>query len=228
MQITKNAVVSIDYTLRDDQGEVLDSSDGDEPLIYLHGQGQIIEGLENALDGRSTGDAFKITVSPKDGYGEKSATGAVRVPSEELPEGPAPEIGMELEAVGPNGEVATLYVVGVEKDAVMLSTDHPLAGVTLHFDVSIREVREASADEMEHGHVHGPGGAHYEHDHDDHDDDEGPAVFGEINITPLTDIFLVLLIIFMVTSTTLVEQGQGGTGAGVRVDLPKGAAREIA
>jgi FKBP-type peptidyl-prolyl cis-trans isomerase SlyD len=160
MRITKNAVVSIDYTLRDDEGEVLDTSDGDEPLVYLHGEGQIIEGLENALDGRVIGDAFKIVVSPKDGYGEKSTTGAVRVTIEELPEGPTPEVGMELEAVGPNGEVATLYVVGVEADAVMLSTDHPLAGVTLHFDVTIREVREASAEELTHGHAHGPGGAH--------------------------------------------------------------------
>jgi FKBP-type peptidyl-prolyl cis-trans isomerase SlyD len=160
MRITKNVVVSIDYTLRDDEGEVLDSSEGDEPLVYLHGQGQIIEGLENSLDGRATGDAFKVTVAPKDGYGEKSTSGAVRVPREELPEGPDPEVGMELEAVGPNGEVATLYVVGVEDDSVLLSTDHPLAGVTLHFDVTIREVRDATADELSHGHAHGPGGHH--------------------------------------------------------------------
>jgi FKBP-type peptidyl-prolyl cis-trans isomerase SlyD len=128
----------------------------------LHGQGQIIEGLENALDGRQAGDAFKIVVSPKDGYGEKGNAGAVRVPKEGLPEGPEPEVGMELEAEGPNGDVVTLYVVGVEKDAVMLSTDHPLAGLTLHFDVTVREVRQASADELAHGHVHGPGG-HHEH-----------------------------------------------------------------
>ncbi len=160
MRITKNCVVSIDYTLRDDEGEVLDSSEGDEPLVYLHGEGQIIEGLENALDGKSTGDAFQITVAPKDGYGEKGTTGAVKVPRTELPDGPDPEVGMELEAVGPNGEVATLYVVGVEDDSVLLSTDHPLAGVTLHFDVKIREVREATADELAHGHAHGPGGGH--------------------------------------------------------------------
>lgn len=160
MKIASNAVVAFDYTLTDDEGRVLDSSDGTGPLTYLHGQGQIVPGLENALEGRSIGERFSVVVQPSEGYGERNANHVLRVPREELPEG-EPEVGMELEAVGPNGEVATLWVVGVEDDEVLLSTDHPLAGVTLHFDVTVRSVREASAEEIAHGHVHGEGGHHH-------------------------------------------------------------------
>lgn len=174
MRIANDVVVSIDYTLRDGQGRVIDSSDGDEPLIYLHGQGQIVRGLENALVGRSAGDAFKVTVLPEDGYGARTTAGTVRVPTEDLPEGSAPEVGMELDAVGPDGEVTTLYVARVEKDAVMLSTDHPLAGMILCFDVTVRDVREASVDELAHGHVRGEHGAHDAAGNAGHDDDSAP------------------------------------------------------
>jgi FKBP-type peptidyl-prolyl cis-trans isomerase SlyD len=165
MKIGSNAVVSIDYTLRSDKGQVLDSSDGGEPLTYLHGQGQIIPGLEAALAGKSKGDALKVVVPPKDGYGERTPDSTVRVRREELPEGQEPEVGMELEAEGPDGESQQLWIVAVEKDSVVLSSDHPLAGETLHFDVTVRDVRAATEEELAHGHAHGEHGHDHDHDH---------------------------------------------------------------
>ena len=158
MKIGANAVVSIDYTLTNDRGDVLDSSDGGEPLTYLHGHSQIIPGLETQLEGKRAGDKLTAVVPPKDGYGEASPENTVRVPRTELPEGPEPEVGMELEATGPNGESQALWIVGVDPDAVVLSTDHPLAGVTLHFDVTVRDVRAATDEEISHGHAHGEHG----------------------------------------------------------------------
>src|SRR5690348_15724134 len=161
MKIGSNAVVAFDYTLTDDGGEVLDSSDEGEPLTYLHGHGQIVPGLESVMEGHVAGDTLKAVVSPKDGYGERNVDRVVKIPRSELPEGEEPEVGMELGAVGPNGEVATLWIISVEKEDVLVSTDHPLAGITLHFDVTVREVREATSEELAHGHVHGADG----HDH---------------------------------------------------------------
>jgi FKBP-type peptidyl-prolyl cis-trans isomerase SlyD len=162
MKIGANSVVAIDYTLTNDAGEVLDSSDDGEPLTYMQGAGQIIPGLEAALEGKQAGDAFQTVIAPKDGYGEKGAERPVRVDREALPEDAEPEVGMEFEAVGPDGEEIHLWVVAVDDQAVTLSADHPLAGETLHFDVKVREVRPATAEEIEHGHAHGPGS---EHDH---------------------------------------------------------------
>lgn len=160
MKIAANRVVAFDYTLTNDAGDVLDTSEGGEPLVYLHGAGQIIPGLEKALEGRSPGERFTAVVPPSEGYGERRAERAVRVEREALPDDAEPEVGMELEAIGPNGEMLRLWVVGVEEDSVLLSTDHPLAGQTLHFDVTVREVRSATAEELAHGHAHGPGDRH--------------------------------------------------------------------
>lgn len=157
MKIGPNSVVSIDYTLTDPEGELLDSSADEGPLTYLHGVGEIVPGLENALAGRGAGESFKIVVSPEDGYGTRSEQNQVRVPRGELPDDVEPEEGMEFEATGPDGEVMHFWVEGVDGDDVLLSLDHPLAGVTLHFDVTVRDVREATSDELEHGHAHGPG-----------------------------------------------------------------------
>ena len=130
MKIVSNAVVAFDYTLTDDEGEVLDSSDDGEPLTYLHGHGQIVPGLERAMEGHTAGDSLKAVVTPKDGYGDRNVDRVVKVPRTELPEGEEPEVGMELGAVGPNGEVATLWIIAVEKDDVLVSTD--LRGVESH------------------------------------------------------------------------------------------------
>jgi FKBP-type peptidyl-prolyl cis-trans isomerase SlyD len=161
MKIGANSVVAIDYTLTNDAGDVLDTSEGAEPLTYMHGAGQIIPGLEAALEGRQAGDSFKAVVAPKDGYGERTSDSALRVSRDALPEDAEPEEGMEFEAVGPDGNAVHLWVIGVEDDSVLLSPDHPLAGETLHFDVKVRAVRAATQEELEHGHAHGPGAEHH-------------------------------------------------------------------
>jgi len=160
MKIAKDAVVSFEYTLTDPEGEVLDSSE-DGPMVYLHGHDQIVKGLEKELTGKQAGDALKVTVSPEEGYGEVGGGAPMNVPLSELPPDLEPEEGMGLNAVGKNGEEVTLWIREVKKDSVMLSLDHPLAGVTLHFDVKIKDVRKATKDELHHGHAHGPDGHHH-------------------------------------------------------------------
>lgn len=169
MQIADDTVVSFDYTLTDSEGEVLDSSTEGGPMVYLHGHGNIVRGLERAMLGKTAGDALKVVVQPADGYGERAGGKPIRVARKDLPADLEPEEGMGLGAQGSDGRDVTLYVVKVTKDAVMLSLDHPLAGVTLHFDVKVREVRAASAEELAHGHAHGDGDhGHHDHGHHDH------------------------------------------------------------
>lgn len=160
MKITANTVVSIDYTLTDDDGEIIDTSKGQAPLTYLHGHGQIVAGLERHLEGRESGDSLQADIAPADAYGEYDSGKVLRVPRGELPEDLTPEVGMRLLAEGPNGESVPLWVVEVSPSEVTLDGNHPLAGQTLHFAVDVREVRQATEEELEHGHVHGPGGEH--------------------------------------------------------------------
>jgi FKBP-type peptidyl-prolyl cis-trans isomerase SlyD len=161
LKIAKNTVVSIDYTLKDDAGEVLDSSSGNEPLTYLHGHAQIVEGLERALEGKGVGENIAVSVPPKEGYGERNAQKVMTIERSRLPSDMEPEVGMQLAAEGPKGEVVPLWITAVAGDAVTLDGNHPMAGKTLHFSVDVRSVRQASKDEMQHGHVHGPGGHHH-------------------------------------------------------------------
>jgi FKBP-type peptidyl-prolyl cis-trans isomerase SlyD len=156
MQIANQAVVTIDYTLTDDQGAVLDSSNGEEPLTYIHGSGSIIPGLENALAGRAAGDALKVTVAPVDGYGERDEELVQAVPRNRFPAASI-EVGMRFHAQGSDGS-RVVTVVAVDDANVTVDANHPLAGMTLAFDVKVLEVRTATADELEHGHVHGKGG----------------------------------------------------------------------
>jgi FKBP-type peptidyl-prolyl cis-trans isomerase SlyD len=156
MQIANQAVVTIDYTLTDDQGAVLDSSNGEEPLTYIHGSGSIIPGLENALAGRAAGDALKVTVAPVDGYGERDEELVQAVPRNRFPAASI-EVGMRFHAQGSDGS-QVVTVVAVDDANVTVDANHPLAGMTLAFDVKVLEVRTATADELEHGHVHGKGG----------------------------------------------------------------------
>jgi FKBP-type peptidyl-prolyl cis-trans isomerase SlyD len=171
MKIQNGCVVAIDYTLKADDGSLLDTSEGDEPLQYLHGSGQIVPGLENALLGKGAGDKLAVAVKPEDGYGVRRNDRVLTVPRSTLPEGPDPEVGMQLEAVGKKGEHIILWITEVGAETVTLDGNHPLAGQTLHFDVEVREVREASKEELEHGHAHGPDGHHHhgpDHDHHHH------------------------------------------------------------
>lgn len=156
MQISKNKVASIHYTLRDNQGTVIDSSSGREPLNYLHGAGNLIIGMEEGLEGKSKGDKLKLKIEPSKGYGEKDSTLIQKVPRSAFG-GQDVKTGMRFSTN--NGGVVTVTNVGL--DAITVDGNHPLAGVELNFDVEIMDVRNATEEEISHGHVHGPGGHHH-------------------------------------------------------------------
>jgi len=160
MQVAKNKVVYMDYTLTNDEAEVLDSSKGGEPLEYLHGADNIIPGLEKELEGRKAGDAVQVSVEPADGYGEYNQEMTQVVPSSMFEGVDEIEVGMQFQAETPDG-VQVIRIAEVSGDEVTIDGNHPLAGQRLHFDVTITEVRDASDEELEHGHVHGAGGHHH-------------------------------------------------------------------
>jgi len=160
MQIANNKVVSIHYKLTNDDGDILDSSEGQEPLAYLHGLGNIIPGLENALSGRALGDKFSVTVAPADGYGEHDNEMVQSVPKSAFQGVDQILPGMQFQAQSPEG-MQLVTVIDVDGDEVILDGNHPMAGITLTFDVEVTEIRDATAEELEHGHVHGPGGHHH-------------------------------------------------------------------
>lgn len=162
MQIAKDKVVMINYTLTDPDGQVLDSSEGRDPLAYLHGRGNIIAGLEAALDGKAAGEQVQVTIEPAEAYGELDESLVQQVPLSKFEGVDKVEPGMQFTAqtqMGPR--VISVTEVDEANDLVTVDANHPLAGVTLSFDVSIVEVREATAEELDHGHVHGPGGHHH-------------------------------------------------------------------
>jgi FKBP-type peptidyl-prolyl cis-trans isomerase SlyD len=169
MQIAAQKAVTIGYTLKDDAGKVLDSSDGGEPLTYLHGAGDIVPGLEKALDGKQVGDAISVSLSPEEAYGQRDERQVRNVPLRKLPKGKV-EVGMQYEVTTEAGPMLAL-VTAVRGDYATIDANHPLAGMRLHFDVKVVEVRDATAEELEHGHVHGPGD-HHHHEHHDHDHDD--------------------------------------------------------
>ena len=160
MRVAKNKVVSIDYTLTADDGTVLDSSEGSEPLAYLHGVGGLIPGLENALEGKGVGDTFKVTVPPKDGYGELDAGLIQKVARKQFAGIDDLEVGMEFTVSGKGGP-RMVRIVEIEGKDITIDGNHEMAGMTLHFDVAIRDIREATKEEKEHGHAHSPGGHHH-------------------------------------------------------------------
>ncbi len=160
--IEAGKVVTLHYTLRDAAGNELDSSGSDEPIQYLHGIGMIVPGLEDGLAGKRQGERAKVVVKPEDGYGERDPRGIQEVARDTFPPETPLEAGLEFEAEGPDGDPILASVVSIEGDTVTIDLNHPLAGVTLHFDVTISEVRDATAEELAHGHPHGAGG----HDHD--------------------------------------------------------------
>ncbi len=156
--IKQNSVVTMHYELKDAQGEVLDSSVDQEPLTYLHGAGNIIIGLEEQLIGKAVGDNVKAVVSAEKGYGEPVEALVQVVPKDAFgPEVDNIEVGMRFQAETEQGPVPVV-VTGVDDVNVTVDGNHPLAGKELHFDVTIAEVRDASQEEIDHGHVHGPGG----------------------------------------------------------------------
>ncbi|MGC3981112.1 MAG: peptidylprolyl isomerase [Steroidobacteraceae bacterium] len=160
MQIAKNTAVQIHYTLKNDAGEVLDSSEGSEPLAYLQGNGNLIPGLEKALEGKSAGDAVNVSIPPAEGYGVHDASLIQEVPRSAFEGIPKVEVGMQFHADSNHGP-RTVTVTKVAADTITVDGNHPLADQTLHFAVKIIEVRAATKEELSHGHVHGPGGHHH-------------------------------------------------------------------
>jgi len=153
--IGDDKVVSLDYTLRLDDGEVIDSSSGREPLEFIQGQGQIIPGLEKELYGMEVGDEKAVTVTPEDGYGERQDDRVQTIPRQAFPDDMELEEGMQVRLQDSNsGQVYEAFVEEIHPDNVTLDFNHPLAGETLHFDVKIAGVREATDDELSHGHAH--------------------------------------------------------------------------
>jgi FKBP-type peptidyl-prolyl cis-trans isomerase SlyD len=159
VQIEKNNVATINYRLSDEHGKLIDESTGDDPVVYLHGVGNLVPGLERALEGKTKGDSVSVVVTPEDGFGQRDETLIQDVPRDRF-EGDAVEIGMQFQARTPGG-VRVFRVVDVKDDSVRVDGNHELAGETLHFDVKIVDVRAASAEEIQHGHAHGPGGHHH-------------------------------------------------------------------
>ena len=157
MQITANSVVTMNYRLTDDTGALIDESQ-DGSFVYLHGAQNIIPGLENELEGKQAGDTLTVTVAPKDGYGERNP-GMTQVVSRDMFDVEEEIIpGMQFHASTPDGHPVTVTITAVEGDEITIDGNHPLAGIELTFAVNIVAVRDATAEELAHGHVHAHGG----------------------------------------------------------------------
>ena len=163
MTIKENSAVSFHYTLTDDDGQTLDSSAGKDPLAYLHGAGNIIPGLESALAGKSVGDAMVVAVTAAEGYGEVQKELIQEVPRDAFQGVDSIEVGMQFEAQTGQGGTVPVTVTAVTDEIVTVDGNHPLAGKNLNFDVSIEDVRDATEEELEHGHVHSEGGCGHDH-----------------------------------------------------------------
>ena len=160
--IGEGSVATIHYTLSNDEGKVLDTSRGGEPLAFLAGAGNIVTGLENALIGKKVGDTVQVVVPPEDGYGEVTGDGPQAVPKREFGKHASDlREGMPLRLQASDGSPVVVWIHEIRGSRVFIDTNHPLAGKTLHFDVEVLDLREASAEEVAHGHVHGPGGHHH-------------------------------------------------------------------
>jgi FKBP-type peptidyl-prolyl cis-trans isomerase SlyD len=160
MQIADDMAVLIHYKVTSDTGELIDSSEGDEPLSYIQGQGDIVPGLEQALAGKRAGDKLEVTVTPELGYGVRENGKIQKVPRSAFEDDADIQPGMRFQAQADDGEVL-VTVAAVSGNEVTIDANHPLAGQTLTFAVEVVSVRACTPEELEHGHVHGPGGHHH-------------------------------------------------------------------
>ncbi|HLE10173.1 MAG: peptidylprolyl isomerase [Bdellovibrionales bacterium RIFOXYD12_FULL_39_22] len=160
MKATKDNVVTIEYTLTNEHGETLDSSKDNGPLAYLHGHSNIISGLEQEIEGKGIGEKLKVTIAPKDGYGEIRQDMIQDVPRAQFEDADNLQVGMQFQ-VQAGEETLIVMVKSVSDDMVTLDGNHPLAGQTLHFDVEICEIRTATEDELHHGHIHSSSCQHH-------------------------------------------------------------------
>lgn len=154
MQIAPETVAAIDYKLTDAEGQVLDTSEGRGPLTYLHGAGNIIPGLETALEGQNPGDSVSVTVEPAEAYGDRDERLIQQVPMEAFEGVDQVEPGMRFQATDEQGQGRVVTVTEVADDQVTVDANHPLAGQSLNFEVSVVDVRAATAEEIDHGHAH--------------------------------------------------------------------------
>jgi len=160
MSIALNSVVGIHYTLTGADGKTIDTSDGREPLQYLHGAGNIVPGLEKELAGKKVGDKMEVTVSAEEGYGARREEMVQEIPKSAFKADGEIEVGMRFQAQTPNGAMV-FEVTKIDGDTVTADGNHPLADQELNFAIEIISIREATKEELEHGHVHGPGGHHH-------------------------------------------------------------------
>ncbi len=162
MRIAQNRVVQMHYTLKDENGDIIDTSDGQEPLAYIQGIGNVVPGLEDALEGKAKGDKLQVSINPEDGYGERNEEMVQEVAKSGFQSEEGEELvpGMQVQIETNNGPSIAM-VTNIEGDNVTLDLNHPLAGVTLNFDIEVMGVREATEEEINHGHVHGVGGHHH-------------------------------------------------------------------
>jgi FKBP-type peptidyl-prolyl cis-trans isomerase SlyD len=157
MVIAQHTVVTLNYTLKDSEGKLLDTSEGRQPLVYLHGVGALIPGLENELNEKQKGDNVVAIIEPKDAYGNRRDDLLKVVPKNGFQGEEEMVVGMQVQLETEHGP-AIAVISQIEGEEVTLDLNHPLADMTLHFDVTVEDVREASEEEISHGHVHGPGG----------------------------------------------------------------------
>ena len=160
LTIKKNNVVSIDYTLKNNEGTVIDTSSGRSPLVYMHGSGALIPGMEKSLESKSEGDEFHVSITPAEAYGNRDEDLVHKVNRAELAHLQDLALGMELE-VQADDTPLVMTIIELTDELVVLDGNHPMSGQTLNFDIQVRSIREATSEEISHGHVHGPGG----HDH---------------------------------------------------------------
>jgi FKBP-type peptidyl-prolyl cis-trans isomerase SlyD len=160
MKIGKNAVVGIDFVLKGDDGVVIDSSEGRQPLYYLHGYRNIVAGLEDALLGREVGEEVTVTVPPEKGYGSRKPELEFEIPLAQLPPGMLPQKGMRLNMSAQGRGQMACTITKVKLKSVMVDANHELVDKTLHFSVTVRAVRKPNKEELAHGHAHAPGHHH--------------------------------------------------------------------
>ncbi|MCA9472311.1 MAG: peptidylprolyl isomerase [Nitrospirales bacterium] len=160
LTIGERSVVSMHYKLTDDKGTVIDTSEGSKPLAYLHGAGNIIPGLEKALVGKTEGESLRVRIEPSEGYGDVNPD-LIKIIERKAFEGIEKlEAGMTFQAKAPDGSTQNIMVTKVDGDDVTIDSNHPLAGITLNFDIQILSVREATKEELDHGHTHEGGHSH--------------------------------------------------------------------
>ena len=160
MTVAKDKVVSVIYTLTDDQGALLDTNKGQEVLDFIQGHGMMIPGFEKALEGATEGQTLSFTVSPAEGYGESNEEFIIEVPRTAFPEDEEVQVGWQVTGTTPDGQMQAFRVLDVSDEIIKLDANHPLAGKNLNFEVEVIALRDATEQELTHGHVHADG-----HDH---------------------------------------------------------------